>query len=167
MPARMREMEAAIRARDFDAFGKLTMRESNNFHATCLDTEPPILYLNDTSRAAMRAVEALNVAAGRTVAAYTFDAGPNAVVYFAEADTEVVAGSLKQIVGNTEGWNGERGRAVQGKGLEGAIDEVTARMLREGVSRVILTGVGEGPVKTDHHLVDERGEEVALDMKTS
>jgi diphosphomevalonate decarboxylase len=26
------------------------MADSNQFHATCLDTLPPIFYLNDTSR---------------------------------------------------------------------------------------------------------------------
>ncbi|KAL9097288.1 MAG: hypothetical protein Q9165_000715 [Trypethelium subeluteriae] len=160
VPARMEAMEGAIRKRDFEAFGKLTMKESNNFHATCLDTEPPILYLNDTSRAAIRAVEGINKVAGKIVAAYTFDAGPNAVVYYVEGDTEGVAGSFKRILANVDGWDGDRGRAVQGGGLDGAIEESTADALREGVSRVILTGVGEGPMKTERHLVNEKGEEV-------
>ena len=33
--------------RDFETFGQLTMADSNQFHATCLDTYPPIFYLND------------------------------------------------------------------------------------------------------------------------
>lgn len=47
---RLAAMEAAYRSRDFDEFGKLCMQDSNQFHATCLDTYPPIFYLNDTSR---------------------------------------------------------------------------------------------------------------------
>ena len=50
VPARMAEMTRCIRERDFQAFGQLTMKDSNQFHATCLDTFPPISYLSDTSR---------------------------------------------------------------------------------------------------------------------
>ncbi|KAL8869441.1 MAG: hypothetical protein Q9198_007886, partial [Flavoplaca austrocitrina] len=77
VPKAMREMETAIQEKDFEKFAKITMRESNSFHATCLDTDPPIFYLNDVSRAAIKGVEAVNEKAGRIVAAYTFDAGPN------------------------------------------------------------------------------------------
>ncbi|EQD35177.1 diphosphomevalonate decarboxylase, partial [mine drainage metagenome] len=45
------ELEAAIREKDFERLGFITMRESNNLHAVMLDTYPPILYLNDTSKA--------------------------------------------------------------------------------------------------------------------
>ncbi|KAN0069825.1 hypothetical protein V8E54_012131 [Elaphomyces granulatus] len=42
--------------RDFSAFAEITMRDSNSFHATCLDSWPPIFYMNDISRAAVRLV---------------------------------------------------------------------------------------------------------------
>jgi diphosphomevalonate decarboxylase len=51
------------------------MQDSNSFHATCLDTYPPIFYLNDTSKAIINTVHELNEAAGSLIAAYTFDAG--------------------------------------------------------------------------------------------
>ncbi len=56
------------------------MMDSNQFHATCLDTFPPIFYMNDVSRAVVATVHALNKASGRNLCAYTFDAGPNAVM---------------------------------------------------------------------------------------
>ena len=56
------------------------MMDSNQFHATCLDTFPPIFYMNDVSRVVVAAVHALNKASGRNLCAYTFDAGPNAVI---------------------------------------------------------------------------------------
>ena len=54
---------------------------SNQFHATCLDTYPPIFYMNDTSKSVIKIVHAYNAWKGRVAAAYTFDAGPNAVIY--------------------------------------------------------------------------------------
>lgn len=42
-------MEEAIRNRDFASFSQLTRIDSNQFHAVCLDTSPPIFYMNDTS----------------------------------------------------------------------------------------------------------------------
>ncbi|CAM9936798.1 unnamed protein product [Laminaria digitata] len=47
---RLAEMEKAYLEKDFETFGKLTMQDSNQFHATCLDTYPPIFYMNDVSR---------------------------------------------------------------------------------------------------------------------
>jgi diphosphomevalonate decarboxylase len=91
VPDRMRQMEQAIRARDFATFANLTMRDSNQFHAVCLDTYPPIFYLNDISRSIIRVLTAYNNHVHEDTsstttppsprAAYTFDAGPNAVVY--------------------------------------------------------------------------------------
>lgn len=50
VPERLELMMRHIRERDFEGFGQLTMKDSNQFHATCLDTFPPIFYLNDISR---------------------------------------------------------------------------------------------------------------------
>ncbi|NWJ03921.1 MVD1 decarboxylase, partial [Crypturellus undulatus] len=86
VPERVALMARHIRERDFEAFGELTMRDSNQFHATCLDTFPPIFYLNDVSRRIIALAHRYNAHHGRTKVAYTFDAGPNAVV-FALADT--------------------------------------------------------------------------------
>lgn len=165
VPARMREMETAIAARDFDTFARVTMRESNGFHATCLDTEPPIFYLNDVSRAAIRAVEALNNGTSRRfLAAYTFDAGPNAVIYHLASDRDAVLSGFKRVLGAKEGWEGEQGRAVQVGSEEDDDDGGSGAeywdVLKEGVSRVILTSVGEGPISVEDHLVDENGEPV-------
>jgi diphosphomevalonate decarboxylase len=71
-------MVKAIKSRDFETLAVLTMRDSNNMHATMLDTWPPIFYMNDMSRRIVEVVEELNIEEGKIVAAYTFDAGPNA-----------------------------------------------------------------------------------------
>ncbi|KAL9605000.1 MAG: hypothetical protein Q9219_000188 [cf. Caloplaca sp. 3 TL-2023] len=158
VPKAMREMEVAIRERDFEAFAKITMRESNSFHATCLDTDPPIFYLNDVSRAAIKGVEAVNEKAGEVVAGYTFDAGPNCVVYYLEERKDLVVGVFKGVLGGKEGWEVEEGMAVQVQ--EGVLEGKVAEVLKDGVSRVILSSVGEGPRSVEDHLIDEKGEPV-------
>ena len=78
---RMNTIEKAYLNRDFTTFANVTMADSNQFHATCLDTFPPIFYMNDISRSVIKAVHAYNDWAGEVRAGYTFDAGPNAVIY--------------------------------------------------------------------------------------
>lgn len=165
VPRRMKEMTKAIEDKDFESFAKVAMVDSNSFHATCLDTYPPIFYLNDVSRAAIKTVEAVNSAAGRIVAAYTFDAGPNAVIYYLEENEKEVAGLFKAVLAEKEGWTGKRGDTIEvnGAGLAKIKEEagVAIELLKDGVSRVILTGVGEGPVRTEESLIDEKGEPVS------
>ncbi|KAK8086793.1 hypothetical protein PG994_001767 [Apiospora phragmitis] len=157
VPANMKRMEDAVAARDFAAFAEVTMRDSNSFHATCADTYPPIFYMNDVSRAAVRAVEVINAAAGKTVAAYTFDAGPNAVVYYLEENKDLVLGAFYPLLEKLDGWKDGA------KGLKSSVqfDETVASTITSGVSRVIMTGVGEGPQKTDVYLVSENGKPVS------
>ena len=92
---RMEAIETAFLNKDFSTFGKLTMMDSNQFHATCLDTYPPIFYLNDTSKQIIQLIHTFNN--GNIVAAYTFDAGPNAVIY----TTTEYAHSLSQLLVQT------------------------------------------------------------------
>jgi diphosphomevalonate decarboxylase len=81
VPERMEAIERAFLAKDFESFGALTMKDSNQFHAVCMDTYPPIFYMNDVSRMVVRIVHAYNAWVGEIRVAYTFDAGPNAVLY--------------------------------------------------------------------------------------
>lgn len=68
VPARMAEMTHCIKERDFQGFGQLTMKDSNQYHATCLDTFPPICYFNDTSRRIIQLVHRFNTHYGQTKA---------------------------------------------------------------------------------------------------
>ncbi|KAH0685042.1 hypothetical protein KY289_022794 [Solanum tuberosum] len=80
VPKRIIQMEEAIQKRDFATFTHLTCADSNQFHAVCLDTSPPIFYMNDTSHRIISCVEKWNRSEGTPQVAYTFDAGPNAVL---------------------------------------------------------------------------------------
>ncbi|OIV90964.1 hypothetical protein TanjilG_16924 [Lupinus angustifolius] len=80
VPKRILQMEEAIRNRNFASFSQLTCADSNQFHAVCLDTSPPIFYMNDTSHRIISIVEKWNHSEEAPQVAYTFDAGPNAVL---------------------------------------------------------------------------------------
>ncbi|KAI5966691.1 MVD1 [Candida theae] len=142
VPQRFQEMKQAILDKDFAKFGRLTMQDSNQFHAVCLDSYPPIFYLNDTSKRVIKLVEKLNSDEGEIVAAYTFDAGPNAVVYYDEKDEDKVLSALHRHFGHVDGWNGKKYEQEE---------------QWSGVSRVILTSIGVGPQVTSESLINEKG----------
>ncbi|EYU19776.1 hypothetical protein MIMGU_mgv1a007068mg [Erythranthe guttata] len=60
VPKRVKQMEEAIEKRDFPSFARLACADSNQFHAVCLDTLPPIFYMNDTSHKIISCVEKWN-----------------------------------------------------------------------------------------------------------
>lgn len=171
VPQRMEEIEKAITAKDFDAFAKLTMRDSNSFHAVCLDTEPPIFYLNDVSRAIIAVVEELNRASvergNGLVAAYTFDAGPNAVIYALEKNMRVIVNTINQYFPQNQEFPDPF------KMLDGSVarpEGFNPAVVREGgwekgsVSRLIHTTVGDGPRRLgdEESLLNEAGEPKTL-----
>lgn len=92
-------IEKAIMEKDFEKFASVTIRENNNLHAVMLDTYPPIFYLNDVSKEIISAIEDLNYRAGRPIAAYTFDAGPNAQIITLEEHRDEVEKALAEIKG--------------------------------------------------------------------
>ena len=88
-------IEDAIKRRDFNEMAYNIMKDSNNMHATMLDTWPPIMYLTDVSREIIYSVHELNTAAGENIAAYTFDAGSNAHIITTEKHEKGVMDMLK------------------------------------------------------------------------
>ncbi len=93
------ELENAIRNKNFEKMGEIIMRDSNNMHATMLDTWPPVIYFTGTSIDIIKGVHELNEKEGKTVAAYTFDAGPNAHIITTEAYRGQVNEMLSSISG--------------------------------------------------------------------
>lgn len=157
VPERLAAIEAAYLARDFDAFGKITMQDSNQFHATCLDTYPPVFYMNDTSRRIVGLVHRLNAASGdgHLKAAYTFDAGPNAVLYVRkEHVAEVLATVLEHYPPPLEGGEGYISSPAVAAAAASVADAVPEALRCSdadrcpGVLRKIYhTTVGDGPRK--------------------
>lgn len=153
-PQRYEDMRDSILNKDFEKFSQLSMADSNQFHACCMDTTPPIFYMNDTSRACIRVVEQINQVAGKTVACYTFDAGPNAVVYYLKENENLVLGALKCALPNAQGWD-NRPNVQEFSTQE--FDQRWFHALASGVDKVICTKVGKGPSETSISLIDKNG----------
>jgi len=156
VPQRMQDITKAIRDRDFDTFAKITMADSNQFHAVALDTEPPIFYMNDVSRAIISVIVEYNrvslAAGGGYKAAYTYDAGPNAVIY-------APATNMKEIIELIQYYFPQSPDAfkdvfgiqplAQGKLVEGFNENVAKRFGVGAVKGLIHTKVGDGPRKLE------------------
>lgn len=101
VPGRLAAIEEAYAKKDFATFARITMADSNQFHATCLDTYPPVFYMNETSRRIVGLVHRLNGEEGKAkgqepsvIAGYTFDAGPNAVIFTTKDHAATVLAAL-------------------------------------------------------------------------
>ena len=160
VPKRMKIIEEAIKAKDFEAFGKVTMMDSNQFHSTCLDTYPPIFYMNDVSRSAVQMIHRYNEWAGEIRAAYTFDAGPNAVLYTLDKYVvELLALVLRYYPAQSNDLVGEyvSNESMAKEALEYKLDsnlieavEKTGRVHEHGdVKMVYCTKGGPGPKTLD------------------
>lgn len=162
VPDRMRRMVEAIESRDFSSFATLSMQDSNQFHAVCLDTYPPIFYMNDTSRAVVRLVELMNREAGEVVAGYTYDAGPNTVIYYLAQNEERVLSFVRAAVDPDIQGSADLASTLSSSSSpqtvqEDTIPAVLREVIRAGISRVILTRIGGGPEKTEESLLSDTG----------
>ncbi|TSZ97523.1 Diphosphomevalonate decarboxylase [Bagarius yarrelli] len=162
VPARMDKMIRAIQGRDFKTFAELTMKDSNQFHAVCLDTFPPIFYLNDVSRRVINLVHRYNQHYKETRVAYTFDAGPNAVIYLLQDHVpEFVQAVQHFFPSESNGGEFIKGLSVPSAPLpDELIKTVGMEPTPRGISYIISTKVGPGPCAVDSptlHLLDEDG----------
>lgn len=60
VPERANKIQQAIVEKNFKIFAELTMKDSNEMHATCLDTYPPCVYMNDISHSIVNLIHSYN-----------------------------------------------------------------------------------------------------------
>ncbi len=96
--ARLTRVRQAVLDRDFAIVAEEAMADSNELHAVCLASRPAIVYLSGASLAVMGAIHDLNAAAGHTIAGYTFDAGPHAVVLTTAEHAKRVEWRLRELM---------------------------------------------------------------------
>lgn len=165
VPERITAMKEAISHKDFETFATLTMQDSNQFHAICLDTFPPIFYLNDVSRNIIKLCSIINAHYGQNKAAYTFDAGPNACIYLLDSFVDQFIAILKcffplQDKDNTFQDLPVKGTFTSNHGQD-EVDLICDKLKASGfkvspnsLSYLISTSIGKGPLLVDEHIDD-------------
>ncbi|XP_045774338.1 diphosphomevalonate decarboxylase [Maniola jurtina] len=97
VPKRVDDICKAIKDKNFATFAEITMKDSNQFHAVCLDTYPPCVYMRDISHKIVEVIHKYNEICGELKVAYTFDAGPNACLYLLEKDVPDVISLVNHV----------------------------------------------------------------------
>jgi diphosphomevalonate decarboxylase len=172
VPTRMNEIIKAIKEHDFDAFAQVTMKDSNSFHAVALDTEPPIFYLNDVSRSIIALIVEYNRLAiektGKRKAAYTYDAGPNAVIYTEAANVKEIIQLIAQYFPQKEEFSDPfklfASEKLSGAVPEGFNDKVASVWEAGSVKGLIHTKIGDGPrvLGAEESLLNDKGFPITL-----
>ena len=148
LPERVPQMIAAIRERNFEVFARLTMQDSNQFHAICQDSYPPIRYMSDVSWSIVKFVHFFNQSLGRTVVAYTFDAGPNACLYCLEEAVPDILAAVELL------YPPKNTSTLEIKGIvpasRGNVNSELSQFIEQnctpgGLQYVISTRIGTGP----------------------
>ncbi|XP_011163916.1 diphosphomevalonate decarboxylase isoform X1 [Solenopsis invicta] len=164
VPERANKMQQAIIEKDFKSFAELTMKDSNQFHAVCLDTYPPCIYTNDISNSIMNLVHSYNDAVNDVKIAYTYDAGPNATLYLLEKDVPAVIGVLDYFFPPPQNVAIEYRRGLSVEGIEPSqvlVEKLKFQKHSPGqLKYMIYTKVGDGPKYLNNpqdHLLDGQG----------
>lgn len=163
VPQRTELIVEAIKNKNFTKFAEITMKDSNQFHAICLDSYPPFVYMNDVSHSIVGLVHKYNEISDKVKVAYTFDAGSNACLYLLEEDVPEVISLIKRVYpsSNPEGF-------VTGLSH---VEDVSSKILnmfepkgKDLIKYVIYTKVGDGPseVTDGSHLLNKDGSLVHL-----
>ncbi|XP_076370713.1 mevalonate diphosphate decarboxylase isoform X3 [Tachypleus tridentatus] len=135
----------------------LILVDSNQLHAICQDTFPPIKYMNDTSWSIVELVHKYNSFYGETKVAYTFDAGPNACLYLLEPCVPEVISLIRYCFpSSSDGRHFITGLPVQSVALsQELIQGLQFTPCPDGLQYIIHTQVGSGP-----ELVDDSSEQM-------
>ncbi|XP_063244840.1 diphosphomevalonate decarboxylase isoform X2 [Bacillus rossius redtenbacheri] len=158
VPARVDSITEAIREKDFRKFGELTMKDSNQLHAVCLDSFPPLFYMNSVSHAIVNFVHLYN--ATDLQVAYTFDAGPNACLFVLEENLPRLVATINHVF--PPGNNSTK----YFQGIPVAVPHINEDVLKLGMEPkeagslkyIISTRLGAGPHEVPDHLLTTAGE---------
>lgn len=160
VPKRTEDICKAIKEKDFSKFAEITMKDSNQFHAICLDSYPPFVYMTEVSYKIVELIHNYNEICGQARVAYTFDAGPNACLYLLESEVPKVVTLIKHIFPSSSD-NFITGLSTK---MEELGPEFMSKLSIQPhkidfIKYVIHTKVGEGPTEiTDgSHLLNEMG----------
>lgn len=97
VPTRISKSKEFIQAHDFNSLAEIIMKDSNELHANCAATFPPIRYMNDLSYAIVDVIHEINSSHNANIAAYSFDAGPNPHIFTTKNNLELILQTLNGL----------------------------------------------------------------------
>lgn len=156
VPERTIQMIQAIKENNFEKFAEITMRDSNQFHAVCLDTYPPCVYLNQVSHEIISFVHDYNKAAGQIKVSYTFDAGPNAFLFIQQKDLSKFMSELIEV------FPSEQPNSSYIRGIVSTEPDMKRPYGLESKDKnllkyIMVTKLGSGPRCVTDHLLNNDG----------
>ncbi|KAG7189815.1 hypothetical protein KM043_017475 [Ampulex compressa] len=163
VPKRVEDIQQAILEKDFKTFAELTMKDSNEMHAVCLDTYPPCTYMNDVSHMIVDLIHSYNAAVNDIKVAYTYDAGPNATLYVLEKNVPEVMSVINYFfppIQDTVEYS--KGLPIEiTKPPQAVLEKMNLKPQAAGLFKYIIhTKVGSGPKYLDNpkeHLLNDQG----------
>ncbi|VVC45332.1 GHMP kinase N-terminal domain,Diphosphomevalonate decarboxylase,Ribosomal protein [Cinara cedri] len=156
VPERTTQIIQAIKDKNFEQFAEITMKDSNQFHAVCLDTYPPCVYLNQVSHEIISFVHDYNEATGQIKVSYTFDAGPNAFLFILQNDLSSFMSELIKVFPTDQPISSY---------IRGIVSTQSDMLKKPGfepkdknlLKYIIVTKLGSGPRYSDNHLLNNNG----------
>ncbi len=142
---RIRAMRGAIAKEDLEAFLSLVMEDSDEMHATMLDSRPRLDYLSSASHRIKDAIKAYNndrVNNGRVRAAYSFDAGPNAHIITTKDRVNEVKRMMRRIKGVRRIIVSKVGNGVTAHDTSYAVVRARGKVLVSGGYAILEGGRG-------------------------
>lgn len=162
VPKQLALLKEAILKKDFPSVANLAMKASNQLHALCLDSFPPVFYMNHISHAVVQLVHAFNTAVGKTRLGYTFDAGPNACLILEASDIPIVAAILCHFFPSLE-KDFIKGLPVEDTNvteLTKLIGNINQPVMSGALHYIIHTQLGDEPKEVMDHLLNEKGDPI-------
>ncbi|XP_050347584.1 diphosphomevalonate decarboxylase [Nymphalis io] len=157
-PTRVKQICEAIKDKDFSTFAEITMKDSNQFHAVCLDSYPPCVYMTDVSHKIVEIIHKYNEFCGKIKVAYTFDAGPNACLYLLEKDVPEILSLIKHMFPTTSD-DFIKGLDAPTTNID-LLKEFPMKPLEPNLLKyLIYTKLGDGPqiISDESHLLNAQG----------
>ncbi|VDN05287.1 unnamed protein product [Thelazia callipaeda] len=163
VPGHIEKLKDAFREKNFERFAEIIMLESRQLHAVCLDTAPPLHYLNENSWHLMQLVHSLNKFCNSTTVAYTFDAGPNCCLFLESENVPLMLAALTKyckLSSNLLDQLTSSSAAHQYKNLKSLVNEKQESLvlhefahaadcytepMEDVVKDIFLSAVGAGP----------------------
>ncbi|KAK2957418.1 putative Diphosphomevalonate decarboxylase [Blattamonas nauphoetae] len=147
VPPRLEKAKLSILSKDFASLAQITMDECTEFLHCCSTTIPPNGYLSPISTQIIQAVNDFNTINKNLLVFYTFDAGPNAILFTRTGDLlSFLDYFLRKPITNSS----TKRTSVQTK------DPICSKFIEEWhtgpgetdqeiIQTIIHTKVGEGP----------------------